>query len=333
MADLVVVALRGSQVESEHRVSVAVTDTGGGVVARAGDAGFTTFWRSAAKPFQLFPLVADGGVEKFELDDSLLALACASHNAESVHREVAARWLSRIGATEADMACGGHPSLWPPLADAMAHDEVQPSPIWSNCSGKHAAMLAQARLHGWGWSGYQALSHPVQQRIADAIASWTGTPREALIWGVDGCDAPAVALPLVGMSRAYTSLGTSVDPALSRIRSAMIAEPYLLAGAERLETVLMQAWPGRVIAKIGAGGVYSAVLTELGLGVALKVHDGDMQAATVALMAVLEEIIARVAPSQSWPLETLSSWRSPAIRNTRSVATGVVECRGGLRWT
>jgi len=56
---------RGSTLESRHRVHVAVVDASGKLVAQAGDSAYRTFWRSAAKPFQAQPLVADGVVERF----------------------------------------------------------------------------------------------------------------------------------------------------------------------------------------------------------------------------------------------------------------------------
>ena len=43
--------LRGGVVEAVHDVHVAVVDSTGGIVARAGDPELVTFWRSAAKPF------------------------------------------------------------------------------------------------------------------------------------------------------------------------------------------------------------------------------------------------------------------------------------------
>ena len=332
MSDLVVVATRGTLVESSHLVSVAVVTAEGRLVGHAGDPGQVTYWRSAAKPFQLLPLVADGGVERFGLDVPMLALACGSHNAESIHREIGARWLAAIGASEVDLACGGHPSLWPALADAMVHDDVVATPLWSNCSGKHAALLALARLHGWGTSGYEERTHPVQQRVGESIARWTALRTDQLHWGVDGCTAAAVALPLDAMARAYANLGTSADASLRTVREAMISQPYLLAGADRLDTVAMQVWPGRVVAKIGAEGVYSAALPTLGLGLSLKVHDGDMKAATLALVAVLEAVVARFGAGEPWPVDALGPWRAPVIRNTRGAATGRHEVRGGLQW-
>jgi L-asparaginase II len=302
------------------------------MVGSAGDPKLLTYWRSASKPFQLLPLVEAGGVERFGLDSSLLALACGSHNAEPIHRDVGARWLRAIGANESDLACGGHRSLWPALADTMVHDDIIPTPLWSNCSGKHASLLALARLHGWPTAGYEERGHPVQQKVSDAIVRWTALRPDELQWGIDGCTAAAVALPLDAMARGYAGLGVSEDAALRTVRNAMLAEPYLIAGAERLDTILMQAWPGRVVAKIGAEGVYSAALPTLGIGLSLKVHDGDMTAATLALVALLESIVGRFGARESWPLDALSRWRAPAIRNTRGITTGHTDVRGGLKW-
>ncbi|MGH7524147.1 MAG: asparaginase [Gemmatimonadales bacterium] len=332
MTEMMVVSTRGTLDESVHHLSAAIVVADGRIVGSAGNPRLVTFWRSAAKPFQLLPLVADGGVERFGLDAAMIAIACGSHNAESIHREVIARWLAAIGASEADLACGGHPSLWPALADAMVHDEIQPTPIWSNCSGNHAALLASARLHDWGISGYEERSHPVQQRVAETIATWSGVASESLLWGVDGCTAAAVALELRAMATAYVRLAISPDAAASTIRNAMMSEPYLVAGADRLDTVVMQAWPGRIFAKIGADGVYSAALPTLGLGLALKIHDGQMAAAEVALVGLLEAVIHRFGGSEPWPFEPLGQWREPAIRNTRGTTTGRLELRGDVTW-
>ncbi|MES2306060.1 MAG: asparaginase [Gemmatimonadota bacterium] len=333
MSDFAVVAVRGPLVESIHRVSVAVTRPDGEMVAWAGDPSQVTFWRSAAKPFQLLPLVEDGGVESFGLDRAMLALACGSHNAEPIHREVGARWLAALGLSESDLSCGGHPSLWPALADMMIHDDVVPTPLWSNCSGKHAGLLALARLHGWPTAGYEESGHPVQQRVAATIAEWSGLAPDALQWGVDGCTAAAVALSLHGMAVAYARLGASDQPAMRTIRDAMMSEPHLVAGTDRLDTILMQAWPGRVVAKIGAEGVYSASLPELGLGISLKVEDGDMRCAGIALVAVLDTITARFGAGIEWPGAALQPWREPIIRNTRREPTGLYGTLGGLRFT
>ncbi len=325
-----IVATRGKIVESVHRISAVVTDADGQLVAASGSAELVTYIRSAAKPFQLWPLVRDGGVERFGLDPEMLALACGSHNAEPAHRLVGARWLEKVGLSEADLSCGGHASLSAAVAREMIRTEVVPTPLWSNCSGKHAALLALARLHGWPLEGYTKLGHPVQDAVADSVAHWSGVPASALQWGEDGCTAAAVALPLTGIATAWARLGQSDDPAMATIRSAMLAHPAMIAGSDRLDTVLMEAWPGRVLAKVGADGVYGAALPTLGLGIGLKVEDGHFPSAGHALMAILDAVTARVDPSGDWPMDRLVSWRTPPIVNTRGIPVGGVAVRGGV---
>jgi len=330
MSEFTIVATRGGLIESRHRVSAVVVDTGAAVIASAGDAELQTFWRSAAKPFQLLPLLAAGGIERFQLDAEMLALACGSHNGEPVHREVGARWLAAVGLVESELACAGHPSLWPRLAQEMIRDNVIPTPLWSNCSGKHAGMLALATLRNWPRAGYERLGHAVQQEVEAVVSEWTGITAPQLAWGVDGCTAAAVALPLSAMARAYALLGTSTDRHAAAVRDAMMTQPYMVAGAERLDTILMRAWPGRIIVKIGAEGVYCASLPGLGLGLALKIEDGDMKCAGLALVAVLRAIVTRLAPTGEWSFDQFEGWQHPPIRDTHGQATGHWDVVGGL---
>jgi L-asparaginase II len=211
MAEFLVADIRGELIESRHGVAVAVTDAAGVLVASSGLAEEPVFWRSTAKPFQLWPLVERGGIARWGLDDRHLALACGSHNAEPMHREIAADWLARIGADVDELSCGPHPSLSPRVAEEMIRERVIPDAIWSNCSGKHAAMLALARLEGWPTTGYAGLDHPVQQAVGGAIARWCHMDPTDLHWGVDGCTAAAVATPLHHLAIAWANLGASDD--------------------------------------------------------------------------------------------------------------------------
>lgn len=330
MNELQVESTRGDLIESVHRISAAVVTLDGRLVARAGDPELVTFWRSAAKPFQAWPCVADGAADQFGLADDALALACASHSSERVHLEVAERMLRQIGVTESALACAPHPPLGKAEAALAARTRLTLTPIWSNCSGKHAAMLALAKGSGWELTGYERLEHPVQQRILESVAHWTGLPISHIKTAVDGCAAVCYALPLSGMARAYAALGASSDEALRRLREAMMAHPNLVAGAGRYCTQLMAAVPGEVVTKIGAEGIYCAALPALQLGIALKVEDGDMNAAAVALSAVLTQCFERahhpvaIPPAEARPDAT--------IRNTRGMVTGVLRATGRLQF-
>ncbi|HEX6644303.1 MAG TPA: asparaginase [Gemmatimonadales bacterium] len=330
MSDLRVESLRGELVESVHRVSAAVVDAKGTLVASAGDPDLVTFWRSAAKPFQALPLITDGPAERFGLGSEELALACASHSSERAHLEVAERFLRKIGATEEQLACGPHPPLGNQVAEMVARSGLSLTPKWSNCSGKHAGMLALALHNGWDPAGYERLGHPVQDRMIEEVARWTGVPRDEMRFGVDGCTALCFGLPLRAMALSYARLATATAPAAVAIRKAMMAHPALVAGTGRVCTELMAAWPGAVIVKVGAEGVYSAALLDTGLGIALKVEDGDMRSAPVALFGVLRALL------ESGPgagvLARLARIGEVPIRNTRAEVTGVLRHAGSLQF-
>ena len=323
-------ATRGDVVESVHGVALAVTDPEGTLIASAGDPELVTYWRSAAKPFQAMAMVADGAADHYGLGSDAIALACGSHSSEPDQVALARRMLEAISCTEADLACGPHTPLSSAVYESALRAGTTMTAAWSNCSGKHSGMLALARHHGWPTAGYERAGHPAQDRILDEVARWTGLPRESLVLGVDGCTTVCFGLPLRAMALAYARFGVSGEPAAVRVRNAMLAHPHLVGGTGRLCTDLMRETAGRVLAKIGAEGVYSAAWPELGLGLTLKVEDGDMRSAQVALLGVLAQLDAEFGAQL--PLAGLTSQAAPVIRNTRQVPTGVLRSAGDLRF-
>ena len=320
---------RGALVESVHAVSLAVTDAVGTLVASAGDPEMVTFWRSAAKPFQAMPMVADGAADHFGLGPDAIALACASHSSEPEQVDLARRMLAAIGCTEDDLACGPHAPLSTAVHELALRSGTLLTPAWSNCSGKHSGMLALARHHGWPIEGYERAGHPAQDRILDELVRWTGVPRGSIALGVDGCTTVCFGMPLSAMALAYARFGVSDEPAAVRVRTAMQAHPELVGGTRRLCTDLMRESSGRIVAKIGAEGVYSAAWPELGLGLTLKVADGDMRSAQVALLGALSRL-ARAFHAEL-PLASLALHAEPVIRNTKKEPTGVLRAAGDLR--
>lgn len=332
--DFRIESTRGAVVESVHRVSVAVVDTAGRLLASSGDTTLVSFPRSAAKPFQAMPLVADGAAEHFGFGARELALACASHSSEQAHGDLAEQMLGRLGLGEQALACGPHPPLAASLTDQVVRVPGILSPRWSNCSGKHAGMLALALHHRWPTAGYELEAHQVQQRCLDAVAEWSGEPRATIPLAVDGCAAVCHGLSLMAMARAYARLGVSDDSAARQIREAMMTHPFLVAGTGRLCTDLMAAYPGLVLAKVGAEGFYGAALPKQGIGIALKVEDGDMRSARPALLAVLRQLAeqGRVElPGAGWPAAVAHHAELPTI-NTRGAATGLLRATGALRF-
>ena len=251
-----VTARRGETVESVHRVhAVAVRD--GQVVASAGDPGLVTFMRSAAKPIQAQPLAR----AREDLDERDLAIASASHLADEAQLAAVEALLAKAPATEGDLECG----------------PFQGSKLKHNCSGKHAGMLALCHAQGWPYDGYRLAEHPCQQALLADVASLAGTTD--IPTAVDGCGVVTFALTLERMAAAFTRID-------ARVAAAMRAYPELIRGPRALDTNLMQAIPGWA-AKGGAEGLLCAAGPD-GLGLALKVEDGQQRALRPALGSFLE---------------------------------------------
>jgi L-asparaginase II len=173
---------------------------------------------------------------------------------------------------------------------------VRLTPVYSNCSGKHAGMLALARHHGWPVEFYARREHPVQQRCLAEVSRWAGVPLEQVGTAVDGCGVVCFALPLRNMAGAYAKIGTGYGGRGKGIVEAMMRHPELIAGEGRPCTVMMRAHPGRVITQVGAAGVYCGLLTREGLGIALKIEAGHTASAVLAMVAILAELALRTTP-------------------------------------
>jgi L-asparaginase II len=259
---------RGSFVESVHEVHAVVVQDGA-VVAEAGDPALVTSMRSAAKPFQALQLVR----ARDDLDDRDVAIASASHNADPEQIEAVRRLLARAPASEPDLELGiqaGRP----------------PAPIFHNCSGKHAGMLATCRASGWETSGYRLAGHPLQQAIVNEVAEAAGVRSDELQTAVDGCGVVCFALPLERVAFMFSRLEARDGGA--RVAAAMRACPRLVGGEGKPDTDLMESLPGW-IAKGGAEGLLCAAGPG-GIGVAVKSGDGSFRPLRAALPLVLEQI-------------------------------------------
>jgi L-asparaginase II len=323
MSGVRVEVLRGGLVESVHDVYVAVTTADGRLVARAGRPELPVLARSAIKPFQALPLVLDGAADALGMTGRELALCCASHSGEPEHVEVARSILARAGVGEDALACGAQRPMSREAASALREAGRAPGRIHNNCSGKHAGMLALARHHGWPAEGYHLAGHPVQRRALAEMAGWAGVPEASIGTAVDGCGVVAFSLPLTAVAGAMARLVAAAargEPGPARIVGAMAEHPFLVAGSHRLCTRLAEVTGGRVLAKVGAEGVYAAADRGRELGLALKTRDGARRGAEVALLAVLGELGLLHARE----LDALSAWARPRVRNTRDEVVGEI---------
>ena len=237
------------------------------MIAEVGDAGVLPFMRSSSKPLQAIPLAR----ARDDLDDRDLAIASASHLADEAQLAAVSALLAKAPAGEDELECGpeGHP----------------PSRLKHNCSGKHAGMLALCRAKGWRSEGYRLEGHRVQREMLAIHAEASEVAEDEIRTGIDGCGVLTFALPLERMAHAFARL-PELDGG-DRVAAAMRAHPKLIRGPIASDTRLMESLPGW-IAKGGAEGLLCAAGD--GMGVALKVEDGNGRALGPAAAAFFRQL-------------------------------------------
>lgn len=286
LPEILATVIRGNSVESIHRGHLMVIDGNGNSIESLGDPSTVTFYRSAAKPFQAIPFVTSGAADAFGFTDDEIAMAVASHSGEKMHVELTAKMLDKIGLAESDLRCGSHAPFSISEAERMLRDGETPTQLHNNCSGKHAAMLGLAKHIDAAIDDYNSPENRVQKRILRCVSDFAGVAEQEIAVANDGCAVPNFAVSVAAMATSFANLITPknfpqpTQRACSRIVAAMMKYPELIGGSERLDTMLMRAAPGKLISKVGAEGVWlCGVLPSEkypdGLGIALKVEDGD----------------------------------------------------------
>jgi L-asparaginase II len=337
---ILVQALRGSAIESMHRGAVAIVDSSGAVHSALGDITRPIFPRSAVKVLQALPLVASGAADRFGLTDEELALACASHGGEAAHASTAASMLAKAGVDAQALECGAH---WPYFDGAikrMAAAGDTPSALHNNCSGKHSGFVCLGCLMADGkdrrafLKGYVKADHPVMREVSAALQTTTGYDLTHAAVGTDGCSIPTYAIPLSNLAHAFAKVATgqglseSHATAARRLRQAVAAAPFMVAGTGRFDTRVMQALGERVFCKVGAEGVYCTALPEQGLGVAIKVDDGNTARAAEVVMAA---VIARLVRLSDVERSMIRGLADMPLTNWNGIEVGRLQAAQALR--
>ncbi|MAY96988.1 asparaginase [uncultured Nocardioides sp.] len=272
--------VRSGFVEGHHYGSVMALAADGSVEWSVGDADSPALPRSCNKPLQAVAMVETG----LDLPPDLLALASASHSGELMHLDGVRRLLGRVGLTEDDLQC---PVDWP-MIDAVRDEALragdEPSRLFMNCSGKHAAMLATCVANGWDTSTYLNPTHPLQQQVVETFSRLTGEPVATV--AIDGCGAPLLSTSLTGLARAFRTLAIATDGPEQAVAEAIRTHPELVSGSTRDELRLLRAIPG-AIGKAGAEACYAMALPD-GRAFAMKIDDGGARARPVVMAAALE---------------------------------------------
>ncbi len=206
IAEPLVEVRRGSITESRHRGHIVVIEPDGNIVNYLGAPHTVTFLRSSAKPLQALPLLTSGAAERFGFTDQEVALACASHNGEPIHTELAASMLQKIGLGPEALKCGIHEPYSLEVAGKLRLQGQSPNVLQNNCSGKHVGMLAAALQLGAPVENYHRAENPVQMAIADAMSQFSDVAVTDMVVGIDGCAAPVFGITMNAIALAYATV-------------------------------------------------------------------------------------------------------------------------------
>lgn len=277
------VTTRSGHDESVHYGAVVGLAPDGSVEFALGDPAAIVFPRSSTKPIQATAMVASG----LDLPPHLLALVCASHDGRPEHLRAATDILSQAGLTEHNLKNTADYPLDPDAHDAVVRRGGVKTSLQMNCSGKHSGMLATCVHNEWDLDSYLHVDHPLQQRITEMVPELAG--EDATYIAIDGCGAPAHALSLTGLARAFRAVAIApVGSAAARVAHAMRTHPEMVGGPTRDITLLIQGVPG-LFGKDGAEGVFAIAMPD-GRAIALKIADGANRARPPVMKSALQKL-------------------------------------------
>jgi len=328
MSEVLVRVMRGRHIENQHRGHIVVANSKGKILYKVGDPDYLFCLRSCAKPLQALPVIETGAADQFNFTEEELAVFCGSLNGQDFHVKAVESILSKIGLNTSHLNCGIHQPSHRGTAKKLSSEGKIPGPVHNNCVGKHSAMLALCVFNSWPIENYCHIEHPVQQMILNKISQMTEVSKEEIKIGIDGCGVPVFFLPLKQLAISYAKL-TEPHPSseqgknspVVRMMRAVLNHPEMIAGDERICTDIMRNLHKRVFAKTGAEGGYALSIMDKGLGIGVKVEDGNNR----ALHSVVIETLNQLGLLHERERRNLVKYHRPVILNYRREEVGVIE--------
>lgn len=250
---------------SETTVHGAVAWASGGRVIHSFGGNVLCYGRSMMKPLMIRVFAR----ELAGLAWPQRAIAVASHNGDAQHVAAAQSLLS-----PAERGLMQTP-LDVPLVQ-FGRQVRRPRRWFHTCSGEHAAILRGCREKGWPQIGYTLPHHPFFLAYLEQVRCFLGPDWQPLRVARDGCGLPTVANTVAELARLYAGLAATRDE--DWIWEAMVRHPDLVGGFNRLDSTILKAGGGAVLAKEGADGLLGLGIVHRdfpdGLGVVIKIAHG-----------------------------------------------------------
>lgn len=322
MAVRLVEAFRGGIVESVHAGNIVVVDSSGHIIHELGNPDRVTYFRSAAKPLIAISSLEAGIVERYNFELKEVALLASSHTGEKRHVEVLTSIMNKIGIGIEQLQCGVHAPLYQEAARELFAAGKVPSSIHCNCSGKHLGLIATIKSKGMPLEDYHRPDHPVYGNVERVLSEFCRLPRTSIIKSIDGCGIPVYGVPLRNMAIAYANLANTkfMNGKYKKYQEllirAMTEYPDMIGGTDRLDTHIIRNFGDRLICKIGAEASHCTGFLNRGIGVALKIEDGNLRAVGPV---ILETLLQMGVISRTEVKKVEELWNPPFLNHRKEV--------------
>lgn len=318
---------RSGYVESIHYGYICVVDSTGKILKEIGDSNTKIYFRSSAKPIQAVEAVECGATERFGFTKKEISIMCSSHSGQMMHQDTVSEMLSKIGEAANILKCGTMTPYNTEEAKRLYINNEEPTVLHCSCSAKHAGMITLAKYRNYSIEDYTKIEHPVQQEILDTVSYFVDYKKEDIVLGVDGCGAPIYLLPIYNIALSYARMMDSAKNENSKyhkscktIVESMTEHPEMVAGDKEFCTELMSGANGKLIGKVGCEAVYCVGIKDKGIGICVKIIDGNERAVYPVVMQLLKEL--NVLDNKE--LQTLKKWDKVELRNNLDETIGEI---------
>lgn len=311
-----------------HRGLVAVVDGLGRSLLTIGDDTTRIHLRSCAKPVQLLPLIESNGLGAVSEEPYDRALLMSSHTGARIHTERVKAILAENNLDETALRCGIHPPHDDEARRELHLLQQKPSTLHNNCSGKHTAMILACRALDLDEKNYDDVDHELQRLIKKHLATLGDLSPDLIGHGIDGCSLPSWVMPIKNIALIYARMAYWQTPnvnsdfyrrAFVSMWQSAIDYPEYLSGDGKLDCEVIRFGHGAIFSKTGADGMHALSFLPCnnyphGLGVVIKIVDGDLRQTTRAL--IIKQVLDLLGLSSTFLKKFL-----PLTTNHRGLTT------------
>jgi len=236
------------------------------------------YGRSLMKPFQM-------KVFKDELKDLTLeqqAISVASHSGTAKHIAMAQSLLEQ----------SHWDKLQTPISSALGGSQEQSR--WHHpCSGKHAGIILGCIKKGWSTHDYLSQEHAYHHAFMQELELAMEQNQTSLVACPDGCGLPTLSHHVSDLAKSFSYLAKEANN--DWVWQAMTSHPWFIGGDGRMDSEIMQACAGKVLAKEGADGLLGLAINDVrypkGLGIVMKIaHGRDEQSMKLIAQMILNSL-------------------------------------------